>query len=266
MAIPVRRPRTDRTLRRPAARAAGARRPGLRLREVTLGFGLVAILLCGTAVMARAAMGDTADVPAAVLAVAGGLLVSWVLVRAARRRRPRAVPPVTAAPVGAVATVTEAAGEPAAYVADDLVEDLVEEPAVQVDYTALDADAFEQAVADLCVRDGCLDVEVVGGAGDLGADVVATAPDGRRVVIQCKAYGPDNKVGSQDLQRFGGTCFAVHEAHVAAVVTTSEFTEPAAQYAAQCGILCVDGPGLDAWTDGTGPAPWLQAPLQGAGC
>ncbi|ORT56812.1 restriction endonuclease [Streptomyces sp. CB03238] len=223
MAIPVRRPRMDRP----------ARRAGFSLRETTLGFGLVAIFLCGTGVMARAAVGDSADVPAAALAVAGTLAVALALVRAARRRRAPAAP--------------------------------LAEPAVYVDYAAMDADAFEQAVADLCVRDGCLDVEVVGGAGDLGADVLATAPDGRRVVVQCKAYGPDNKVGSQDVQRFGGTCFAVHEAHVAAVVTTSEFTEPATQYAAQCGILCVDRQGLDAWTDGTGPAPWLQADTS-AGC
>ncbi|MFC8916800.1 restriction endonuclease [Streptomyces sp. NPDC047821] len=222
MAIPVRRPGTERATR------TGARRPRFSLRDTTLGCGLVAIVLCGTGAMARAAVGDAADVPAAALAVTGTLAVVLALVRAARRGRAAAAAPVPAA--------------------------------VYVDYSAMDADAFEQAVADLCARDGCLDVEVVGGAGDLGADVVATAPDGRRVVIQCKAYGPDHKVGSQDVQRFGGTCFAVHDAHVAAVVTTSEFTEPATQYAEQCGILCVDRTGLDAWTDGSGPAPWLRVP------
>ncbi|MFF8830989.1 restriction endonuclease [Streptomyces sp. NPDC015131] len=223
MAISVRRPRSDRP----------TRRGGFSLRDTVLGFGLLAIVLCGTGAMARAAVGDSADVPAAALAVAGTFAVALALIRAARRR--------AAAPVV-----------------------LPEEPRVYVDYTALDADAFEQAVADLCARDGCVDVEVVGGAGDLGADVVATAPDGRRVVVQCKAYAEDNKVGSQDMQRFGGTCFAVHEAQVAVVVTTSAFTEPAAEYAAQCGILCVDLAALDAWTDGTGPAPWHRLPLQEA--
>ncbi|MFD9561286.1 restriction endonuclease [Streptomyces sp. NPDC059994] len=126
------------------------------------------------------------------------------------------------------------------------------------EYGAMDAVAFEQAIAALCERDGCADVQVVGGAGDLGADVLATAPDGRSVVIQCKRYGPVNKVGSQELQRFGGTCFAVHEAQVAAVVTTGEFTQPAVEYAEQCGIRCVDHERLAAWTDGTGPAPWNE--------
>ncbi|MFC8925708.1 restriction endonuclease [Streptomyces albidoflavus] len=125
-----------------------------------------------------------------------------------------------------------------------------------LDFAALDPDTFEEAVAALCRRDGCADAETVGGAGDLGADVLATAPDGRRVVIQCKRYGPENKVGSQDLQRFGGTCWSVHGAQLAVLVTTSEFTAPAEEYAESSGIRCVDGADLAAWAEGTGPAPW----------
>ncbi|MFD4990319.1 restriction endonuclease [Streptomyces sp. NPDC058374] len=125
-----------------------------------------------------------------------------------------------------------------------------------LDFAALDPDSFEEAVAALCRRDGCADAETVGGAGDLGADVLATAPDGRRVVVQCKRYGPDNKVGSQELQRFGGTCWSVHGAQLAVLVTTSEFTAPAVEYAESCGIRCVDGRELSAWAEGRGPAPW----------
>ncbi|MDN3293273.1 restriction endonuclease [Streptomyces ficellus] len=236
MAIPGRKPR-------PAPRTRpGDRRRAFSLRDLALGFGLVAIVLCGTGVTARAAVGDASDVPAAALALAGALIVAAALAHAGRRRAGRAD------------RVADPEREPA------LVVDPAGAAACQ-DYAAMDPDTFEHSVAALCVRDGCLGVEVVGGAGDLGADVVATAPDGRRVVIQCKAYGPDHKVGSQDVQRFGGTCFAVHDAQVAAVVTASEFTEPAAEYAAQCGILCVDRSALDAWTQGTGPAPWLHAPL-----
>ncbi|MEU7282699.1 restriction endonuclease [Streptomyces sp. NPDC045431] len=203
---------------------APSRRPRLRLRDVVLAAGLVGIVLCGTATIARAAADDASGVPGAVLAALGLVAVAAVLVRAAARHRRRAA--------------------------------AAKAPADPVDYDAMDPNAFELAVAELCARDGCVDVEVVGGAGDLGADVVATAPDGRRVVLQCKHYGPGNKVGSQDLQRFGGTCFAVHEADVAALVTSSDFTEPAAEYAAQCGIVCCDRAALDAWTEGTGPAPW----------
>ncbi|WWQ69229.1 restriction endonuclease [Streptomyces sp. Q6] len=129
----------------------------------------------------------------------------------------------------------------------------------RVDFTALDPDGFEAAIAELCERDGCQDVEVTGGAGDLGADVLAVAPDGRRVVIQCKQYAPDNKVGSMDLQRFGGTCWSVHGAQLAVIVTTSAFTTPAEEYARSCGIRCVDGEELEAWAQGSGPAPWGPA-------
>ncbi|MFH9424449.1 restriction endonuclease [Streptomyces sp. NPDC017529] len=124
------------------------------------------------------------------------------------------------------------------------------------DFLAMDADAFEQAIAHLCERDGCRDVKVVGGAGDLGADILATTSDGRRIIIQCKRYCATNKVGSQDVQRFGGTCYTVHEADIAAVVTTSAFTEPATDYAGTCGIRCFDGDKLMAWSNGAGPAPW----------
>ncbi|MDX3799344.1 restriction endonuclease, partial [Streptomyces sp. AK04-3B] len=137
--------------------------------------------------------------------------------------------------------------------------DPVDQAAVDTEeivYEALDPDEFEQAIADLCLRDGCRDVEVVGGAGDLGADVVATTPDGRLVVVQCKRYCDANRVGSQDMQRFGGTCYTVHGADVAVVVTTSDFTGPALEYAGQCGIVCMDGRELLRWQEGVGPRPW----------
>lgn len=123
-------------------------------------------------------------------------------------------------------------------------------------YHAMGPREFEDAIAYLCHRDGCTNARRVGGSNDLGADVIATAPDGRRIVIQCKRYGPTTKVGSQDVQRFGGTCYAVHGAHVAAVVTTSVFTKPAAQYAARQRIRCFDEAALAAWASRTGPAPW----------
>lgn len=123
-------------------------------------------------------------------------------------------------------------------------------------YHTMDPGQFEHAVAFLCERDGCRDVRVAGGAGDLGADVLATAPDGRCIVIQCKRYSPTHKVGSQDVQRFGGTCWSVHGAQVAAVVTTSTFTRPAAEYASRSGIRCIDSAALGGWASRTGPPPW----------
>ncbi|MEU6105194.1 restriction endonuclease [Streptomyces flaveolus] len=165
--------------------------------------------------------------------------------------RPAGPAPVTGPGVELPTVAVPAAEVPAVEVP------AVEVPAVEVtDHDALSPDEFEQAIADLCIRDGCAEVEVVGGAGDLGADVLAVAPDGRRLVIQCKRYCEDNKVGSEELQRFGGTCFTVHAADVAILVTSSDFTAPAVDYAEQCGIVCVDRRRLRAWSEGVGPEPW----------
>ncbi|MFB8247788.1 restriction endonuclease [Streptomyces sp. NPDC055952] len=155
----------------------------------------------------------------------------------------------------------EVVADPVGVVVADPADTVVVESAdTVVDYDALTPEGFEEAIAALCERDGCSSVEVVGGAGDLGADVLAVTPDGRRTVVQCKQYGETNRVGSQDLQRFGGTCFTVHGADLAVLVTTSDFTAPALEYAEQCGILCVNREALLAWTDGTGPSPWETVP------
>ncbi|WP_236652508.1 restriction endonuclease [Streptacidiphilus neutrinimicus] len=115
---------------------------------------------------------------------------------------------------------------------------------------------FEHALASLCQRDGCTSVRVVGGAGDLGADVIATTPDGRRIVIQAKRYAAANRVGSPEVQKVGGTYYVVHGAHLAAVVTTSGFTQAAVQYARQAGIRLYGARELAGWVSRTGPAPW----------
>lgn len=116
--------------------------------------------------------------------------------------------------------------------------------------------AFEHALADLCRRDGCTKVSVVGGAGDLAADVLATTPAGQRILIQAKRYRPRTFVGSQDVQKVNGTYRDVHRCDLAAVVTTSSFTKAAAAFCAQVGIRAVDRRALALWAEGTGGPPW----------
>lgn len=233
-------------------RGAGrGRRPAFDMRRTAFGFALVAVLVCGVGLAVRTALESAGRHPVvAGVSAAGLVLAVAVLLRARRSRR-------------AAGRAAEAAVETAYEVVEAALEELPEPDALRdpgppwpVDYAAMDPYDFEEAVAGLCRRDGCADAEVVGGAGDLGADVVATTPDGRRLVVQCKRYTSDNKVGSQDLQRFGGTCYAVHGAEVALVVTTGEFTEPALEYAGQCGILCVGLDELTAWSEGSVPPPW----------
>ncbi|GAA2450935.1 restriction endonuclease [Streptomyces macrosporus] len=244
------------------------RGPAFDLRRTTLGFVLAAILLVCAGSVARAVAGAVERHPAAVVAVC--LLCAPVAVavlrggrrfRAARAAR-RAVGALAEGAETALETLEATAPSPAGHAPGHAPAHTAEaaperaEPWQAVDHDAMAPEEFERAIAALCERDGCRDVEVVGGAGDLGADVLATAPDGRRVVVQCKRYGETNKVGSQDVQRFGGTCWTVHGAQVAAVVTTSGFTAPAVEYAERCGIVCVDRAALAAWSDGTGPPPW----------
>ena len=127
-------------------------------------------------------------------------------------------------------------------------------------YHAMNAREFEEALAYLCRRDGCPEAHVTGKAGDLGADVRAITPDGRLLVIQAKRYVAGNLVTGPDLQKFGGTCYAVHQADVAAVVTTSGFTRQAREYAAAMRIALFDNNSLAGWAAKNGPPPWLAVP------
>ncbi|GAB2463973.1 restriction endonuclease [Streptomyces incanus] len=268
MAVPARASRSVRRSRR------------FELRATALYFVLLALILIlvGTAVRTATAAAERRPAWAVALVLVG---VGGVVAGCRRRRRISAArlarhaaealdeatetavevldtaPPTSAA--GPVAARTDpCGGRLDAERTVPLLEPVNEVPADtgETGYEALDPAEFEQAIAELCRRDGCLDVDVVGGTGDLGADVVARTPDGRLAVIQCKRYCDANRVGSQDMQRFGGTCFTVHEADVAVVVTTSDFTAPAIEYAEQCGIVCMDGQELLRWQDGMGPRPW----------
>ncbi|GAA3310467.1 restriction endonuclease [Streptomyces cinereospinus] len=238
------------------------------LRATAMFFGLSAVVLVCLGLVARAAARVVEQRPlwAAVLSLVG---VALALAYGRRRRRltaARLARRTTAALQQATTTAldaldatapAQAPGAPCTGAPSPSGPGATpDEPTVVLDHHALSPDEFEQAIADLCVRGGCSQVQVVGGAGDLGADVVALTPDGRRLVVQCKRYGDDNKVGSQELQRFGGTCFTVHEADLAVVVTTSEFTAPAVEYAEQCGIVCVDASALRAWRDDPAAQPW----------
>ncbi|MFF5728316.1 restriction endonuclease [[Kitasatospora] papulosa] len=239
-------------------RARGGKRNGrgseFDVRRTAFGFVLAGILLAGGGLALRTALRSAERHPVAAVALAV-LLVAGAVALLRRRRSRRRAARTAAAVVETAYDVVDAALEEVARA--DAVQPTEPLPRPRpVDYTTMDPYDFEEAVAALCRRDGCPDAEVVGGAGDLGADVVATTPDGRRLVVQCKRYTADNKVGSQDLQRFGGTCYAVHEADVAVVVTTGDYTGPALEYAEQCGILCLGLDELTAWSEGAAPPPW----------
>jgi restriction system protein len=128
-------------------------------------------------------------------------------------------------------------------------------PTNLADYLAADPDQFEQQTAALCHRDGCTRVRVVGGAGDLAADVLATTPGGKRILIQCKRYATHNKVSSDHVQRVNGTYRDIHRCEQAAIVTTSSYTIDAIRLARRVGIRLYDGADLARWARG-GQPPW----------
>lgn len=123
-------------------------------------------------------------------------------------------------------------------------------------YQAATPGQFEQHVAALHRRDGCRNVQVVGGANDRAADVLATLPSGERAMTQCKRYAPDKKVDADTVYAVNGTYRDWHRCQRAIIVTTSDFTPSARTFAKEVGITLVDGRQLARWASGTGPAPW----------
>ncbi|WP_405984148.1 restriction endonuclease [Streptomyces sp. NBC_00872] len=115
---------------------------------------------------------------------------------------------------------------------------------------------FEDAVRELMNRDGCRNAVRVGGGGDLGADVKATDPYGRRWVIQCK-HRRDGlagaAVGTPDLQVLNGTARQVHGADIAVIVTNARVTAPAVAFAEQQRLHVVDRHILGVWASGSRP-------------
>ncbi|MFD4698661.1 restriction endonuclease [Streptomyces niveus] len=121
---------------------------------------------------------------------------------------------------------------------------------------ALHHTQFEDAVRELMRRDGCPNAVRVGGGGDLGADVKATDPYGRRWVIQCKhrrAGLAGSAVGTPDLQVLNGTARQIHGADVAVIVTNGRVTAPAVAFAEQQRLHVVDRHTLAAWASGSRP-------------
>ncbi|WP_220090549.1 restriction endonuclease [Micromonospora noduli] len=119
---------------------------------------------------------------------------------------------------------------------------------------------FEQWFARILVASGFRNVTVCGGSGDRGADVLAIAPDGRRVVVQCKRQSLHNRVGSAAIQRFAGTCRDIHGGEICMLVTNSFFTAgDGIQIARQLNITLVDRNALEMWAWTGRPAPGVIA-------
>jgi restriction system protein len=103
---------------------------------------------------------------------------------------------------------------------------------------SLSPESFEEFVGELFEMLG-FDIELVGGSGDLGADLLLRRNDGLVAVVQCK-YHRQSPVGSPELQKFLGTIHHTRS-HKGFFVTTSTFSLSAEKFAAEHPIELVDG-------------------------
>ena len=101
---------------------------------------------------------------------------------------------------------------------------------------------FEHQVAQM-LRGRGLTVEVTGGTGDEGVDIIAydnTPVTGGTFLIQCKRYSPDKKVGVAEVRELYGTMQEKQSAK-GVLVTSSAFTTGALKFAEGKSIELIDG-------------------------
>ena len=109
---------------------------------------------------------------------------------------------------------------------------------------------FEFLSGELLLKQGLLlSCKRVGGAGDLGADLIGHDKQGKKVIVQCKRYAIGNKVGSPELQKFMGMIQIHHMADYGIFITSSEYSSPAKELAGKHKelIKLVDGQEIAKW-------------------
>ncbi|MCE0446896.1 restriction endonuclease [Streptomyces tricolor] len=250
------------------------RRRRFDLRSTAMFFLLLAIIWCVLAFLARTAavMVERRPVWAGVLAVLGlaGALrfrSGWRRFSAGRYAR-RGRPGLGGGRrrgsehLGATATEEPAApagtGAPAEPTAETVILEEPAAPLLAADYAELDPDGFEVRHSG-AVRPRRLPRRGGGGgAGDLGADVVAIAPDGRRVVIQCKQVRRREQGRLAGRAALRGTLLhCIHEADVSrrsSPRATPHGARPRVRPAVR-DLVCLNGDELEAWRQGPGGSP-----------
>lgn len=101
---------------------------------------------------------------------------------------------------------------------------------------------FEDAVAQLLRKRYGWNVERTPYARDGGWDISVQSQDGQ-VLVECKQYRPDKPVGRPALQKLH-SAMVMKGAGRGMLITTSLFSEPAREFAAQTRIQLIDGVGL----------------------
>ena len=105
---------------------------------------------------------------------------------------------------------------------------------------------LERGIARLMEHLGWRDINVIGGAGDKGADVIATRAEGQQIktwVVQSKAVTGDRYIGPQAINE-SINALSFYNTNIAAVATNGEYTKTARQRQAQ---LATNGYTVKLW-------------------
>ena len=105
---------------------------------------------------------------------------------------------------------------------------------------------LERVIARLMGHIGWDDINVIGGSGDMGGDVLATRKEGNQIkswVVQSKAVTGDRYIGPQAINE-AINALSFYDVNIAAVATNGEFTRTAIQRQAQ---LAKNGYTLKLW-------------------
>jgi len=101
------------------------------------------------------------------------------------------------------------------------------------DIDALDGQAFEYWCAGILEKNGFTNVQVTGGSGDQGVDIIAEK-DEIRYAIQCKCYS--SNLGNTPIQEVNAGK-TLYDCHVGVVMTNRYFTKSAENLAKATGTL-----------------------------
>lgn len=109
----------------------------------------------------------------------------------------------------------------------------------------IDGYDFEYLIADLWTEQGWK-TRVLPASNDRGIDVEArrSEPFEQKYLIQAKRYSASNKVGSEMIQQYASLQYQEENVDAVLIITTSSFTKPAKEIAADLNIKLIDGDDL----------------------